>query len=63
MTVKELRDCLNALPECYDNLPVVSFQAEVETYFNGSSDEVRFTGFNDIELKKVKADLNCLRIN
>ena len=63
MKVKELREFLESLPECYDDCPVVSFQAEVEQYFNGSNDEVRVKDFRDIELKRVNVDIGKVRIN
>ena len=63
MKVKELREFLESLPKCYDDCPVVSFQAEVEQYFNGSSDEVRIKDFRDIELKRVNVDIGKVRIN
>ena len=63
MTVKELKEQLQQLPACYDDKPVVTMQAKVEHYFNGSEDEFRFAGFEDVELKRVHADLTFVRIN
>lgn len=63
MTVKELREKLEELPECYDDCPVVTFQAEVEQVYNGSSDEIRFVEFKDFEIKRVHADMAKVRID
>lgn len=63
MTVKELKKALAELPACYDDLPVVTFQAQVEQVSLGYDDEIRFTGFDDVELKRVKADIGKVRIN
>jgi len=63
MTVRELKKKLAELPEGCDGMPVVSFQAVVKPVFNGSSDDFIFTGFEDIELKRVHADINKVRLN
>lgn len=62
MTVKELKEKLNALPPCYDDFKVVSFQAQVR---QSDFDELKFDGFDDIELKRVNliAERGKVRIN
>ncbi len=62
MTVKELKEKLNALPLCYDDFKVVSFQAQVR---QADFDELKFDGFDDIELKRVHliAEQGKVRIN
>lgn len=60
MTVKELKEKLAELPEGYDNCPVVSLQAVLKTR---GDDTIEFDGFDDIELKRVHADVDRVRIN
>ena len=53
MTVRELKNVLDKLPSDYDGYKVVSLQPTVESYFDGNGDSLKFTGFDDIELKRV----------
>lgn len=65
MTVKELRKALDKLPLDYDDFKVVTYQPTVEAVFDGENESLKFSKFDDIELKRLNIlKLDCkIRIN